>query len=110
MYQRREVALKDLYALAGEPSLNALRERAKAGILLYVRSNGAMQLFDETLSSVRCRASRACKGPGITWKTIKTSVNSQSEELNRAAIEMLNRHVEDKEIILALAALIRARI
>ncbi|MDX1984733.1 MAG: hypothetical protein SFV51_30955 [Bryobacteraceae bacterium] len=107
MYSQRLVTLTELQASSGEPSLKALRSRATAGILRYIRSQGSVQLFDHDLSIIRCQAARACKVPGITWTRIEFAVRRVDQELDRLIVEKLNSGVSFAETKEAAKELLR---
>jgi hypothetical protein len=72
-YEKRLVTLDQLFKKkrTGQPSLNALRERARGGFLVYEESKGPTQYYDEQLSELRLQAASTCKRPGRTWNALK---------------------------------------
>jgi hypothetical protein len=93
VYIERLVTLEEVWQnrRTKQKSINALRERAKEGILWYVDSRGAAWIFDLDLSLVRENASSKCKRPGTTWKRISVAMKAlDKENLNKDIIKILN--------------------
>ncbi len=95
-----------------EPSVKALRARAREDIFVYLESNGPTQYYDRELSVIRANAARTCKRPGIRWKDIVRAVRDLDTlgRINPLIIESLQNGGSEKEAEARVTHLIRERV
>jgi len=85
-----------------ERSINALRDRARDGILFYDHEEGATQFFKKVPSIILVNAARRSKRPGIKWKDISNAIQRAKTD-NRISLEIiigeLSNHKSQEETI-----------
>ncbi len=100
-YQVVKATIQELFdsGRTREPSVKALRTRAREGILVYLESKGPIQYYDRELSVIRVSAAWDCKRPGIQWKGIGRAVRDLDalNGINPLIIETLEKGGSAKE-------------
>lgn len=113
-YQAVKITVKELFEgkLTQEPSEKALRDRARQRILVFLETNGAKQLYDRDLSSIRVVAARQCRRPGNKWKDISGVFKELdvSDKINKLIIENLNSGLSKEAIVAKVKSLIEERL
>jgi hypothetical protein len=113
VYQVVKVTIQELFdsGRTREPSVKALRTRARESILVYLESNGPIQYYDRELSVIRVNASRTCKRPGVQWKGIGKAIRDLDalDGINPLIIETLENGGSAKEAEAQTARVIRER-
>jgi hypothetical protein len=93
-YELHRATIEQLYkrGRSGQPSMDALRARAREHILVYLDSEGPTRFFDEQLSEIRLQAAAQCRAPGVTWKMIGTALKALDKQgLNERLKNQLTR-------------------
>lgn len=111
-YQEKRTTLQKLFESkrTKEPSVNALRERAQEGVLVYLENNGPTQYYDEELSVIRVNAARICKKPRVFWKDIRRIFKELDRDINSLIIKNLNSGVPEQTVMDMISKLIKNKL
>ena len=106
-YRPKQVTLHQLWRTrkTEQRSLDALRQRTREGLLVFIEKEGRLNMFDEVLSLIRLNAADMSRLPGITWQRIGRTMKALDEEaINQQLIDLLNAGTSNKRAVQFLAA------
>jgi len=113
-YEKKKATLQELIdkKLTKETSINALRARARAGILIYLENSGPTQYYDEQLSAIRSKAASDCKRPGVFWKDLERAFKAgdASNAVNALIIKNLDSGLSQQTVVEAVAKVIKQKL